>query len=155
MRRTYGVGDAKLTEFGGPITQLIIEYAERHALPLDCETDAVARPRREPRLRKAQRVSAQKNAAFEVFSRGGSLEDAAAASGRARSTAISYLTEWIGTTTPTSVSAWVPDDRYSEIAAAARELGTGSLRAIRDRAGEHCSYDEIHVVIAHLEAGDA
>lgn len=155
MRRVYGVGDAKLTEFGAPVTELIAEYAELHALPLDREAGATAAPRRNERMRKAQKVSAQKNAAFEVFAGRGSIEEAAAASGRARSTALGYLTEWITASRPSSVSAWVPDERYDQIAAAAKEVGTESLRAIRDRAGEHCSYDEIHVVIAHLEAGDA
>ncbi|MHB0968673.1 MAG: DNA helicase RecQ [Thermoanaerobaculia bacterium] len=154
MRRVYGVGDAKLNEFGVPITDLIVDYAERHSLSIDLAAGPAPAPRRSELLRKSQKYSAQKHTAFEVFAAGGSIDEAAAASGRARSTTVGYLAEWIATSRPSSVSVWVPDERYAEISAAAKEIGTDSLRALRDRVGEHCAYDEIHIVVAHLEAGD-
>jgi ATP-dependent DNA helicase RecQ len=94
----------------------------------------------------------RKDLAFELFRGGGSIADAMTRLGVARSTAGEYLLAYIREEKPADVSAWVPDDLYREVAAAAGEVGRDKLKPIYDALGGNVSYDDIKVVLAHQAA---
>ena len=72
---------------------------------------------------------------------------------RARPTVYDYLTEYIRTERPASISTWVADEVYLRVARAAREVGTERLKPIFLALGEKVDYDTIRLVVTHL-AGD-
>ncbi|HVT02012.1 MAG TPA: DNA helicase RecQ [Thermoanaerobaculia bacterium] len=148
MRRIYGVGEAKLEEFGRPVIELITSYCDEKRTTMDLE--ASLEPRRSARPSAPSRVSAQREVALDVFRRGESIEEAMRLTGRARSTVVEYLAQFITEQRPPSIAIWVPDDRYAEIAEAARQCGADRLKPIRDFLGERVSYDDIRLVLAHL-----
>ena len=53
---------------------------------------------------------------------------------------------------PATISAWVADDVYQRVTAAARQVGTERIKPIFLALGEKVPYDDIRLVLAHLEA---
>lgn len=145
LRSLYGIGQAKLEEFGAEIVELVRQYARTSGVALDQPPPKPAALEKEPR-----RVTAAMDHAFSLFANGASLDDVMQSTQRARSTASEYLAEYITTRRPESVAPWVADDRYTTIAAAAQKVGTERLRPIRDELGEEFSWEEIRIVLAHM-----
>ncbi len=149
MRSVTGIGDAKLHMFGQQFFEIVQEQSVARQLARDQFT-VVRAP--EPRLPTVSKPSVQQELAGELFRKGLSLDAVAKQTGRARGTVCEYLAKWIRDERPASVSAWVADDVYQRVVAAARQFGTGYLRPIYVALGEKVSYDEIRVVLAHLQA---
>ena len=92
------------------------------------------------------------NLAFERFAQGDAIEDVMHQTQRSRSWCCDKLCEYIGEERPDSVRAWVADEVYQQVAAAAKKVGTDRLKPIHIELGEKVSYDEIRIVVAHLLA---
>ncbi len=71
--------------------------------------------------------------------------------GRARTTVLDYLGDFIREERPASIAAWVPDQEYGRIASAARQVGTDRLKPIYLALGELVPYDQIRLVVTHLQ----
>ncbi|MFQ5495502.1 MAG: helix-turn-helix domain-containing protein [Phycisphaerae bacterium] len=155
----HGIGDAKLTKFGERFSTEIESYCRAHGLSTDVPVDparsgsdtapddsTAARPTRPP-----QKISRTKQAAFEMFAKGATLDDVMAALARARSTAAGYLNDFIGLTKPTSIETWVSEATYLTVARAADQVGTERLKPIFEHLDEKVPYDDIRLVLTHLE----
>ena len=90
--------------------------------------------------------------AFELFRQGKTLDEVSKRSDRARSTLCEYLCEFIRSERPKSVSAWVGDELYQRIAAAARQAGHEWLKPIFVALGEQVPYEAIRIVVADLKS---
>jgi ATP-dependent DNA helicase RecQ len=152
MHHVYGVGEAKLRDYGQTFLDLIAGHCASHGLTRD---NAQAPPARveEPRKPAAARPNAQRALAFEQFREGAAVEDVMHQTGRARTTVVDYLCEYIREERPRTLRAWVPEAVYDRVAQAARQAGTDRLKPIFLQLGEQVSYDEIRLVLAHLTAG--
>jgi ATP-dependent DNA helicase RecQ len=147
MRLVYGVGDAKLRDVGGQFLQLVEQQCRERSLT----RDNPSRPVRLPEARKpSSRPNPVRDLAFNLFREGAALEDIMHQTGRARNTVVDYLCEYIREARPRSVSAWISNDQYQRIAAAARQVGTGRLKPIFIALGEKVPYDDIRLVVTHL-----
>jgi ATP-dependent DNA helicase RecQ len=151
MRLVYGVGDAKLRDFGHAFWQLVDRHCTDHALSRDNRS---APPRTvEPRRPSSDRPNPQRELAFDFFRRRTPLDEVARQTGRARNTVIEYLCDFLREVRPPpSITAWVSEERYQHIARAARQVGTDRLKPIYLALGEKVPYDEIRLVVAHLLA---
>jgi ATP-dependent DNA helicase RecQ len=149
MRLVYGIGDAKLREYGAPFLNLIDEQARARGLSRDQAHAPPATPTKAP---SSATPSLQKQLAFKLFGEGAAIEDVMHQTGRARGTVSDYLAEFIRDTRPASIAAWIPSDRYDQIAAAVRKVGDERLKPIFIELGEKVPYDEIRWVVAHLAA---
>ncbi len=146
-----GVGAQKLESFAEPFLACIA--TECGAIGLELNTapapPIVTRPSRPASPKK---MNPQKALAFERFSEGDSIEQAAGAIGRALSTTAGYLIEWIERESPRCIDAWVAGEVYQRIAEAIGEEGKPFLRPIHDRLNGEVSYEQIRAVIAHINA---
>jgi ATP-dependent DNA helicase RecQ len=149
MRLVYGIGDAKLRDFGDRFLCVIRDYCQAHGLAQDAG-EAPARP---APADPVDHLRAGAVAAFDLFRQGKSVDEAMAATQRARSTIYSYLNDFIRTERPTDISRWVSEEDYARIATAARQVGTDRLKPIFIRLGEKYSYDLIRLVVTHLTTG--
>jgi ATP-dependent DNA helicase RecQ len=149
MRLVYGIGDAKLREYGNDFLVEIDEHAESRGLSRD---QAPSAPVQATRPTGSATINQQKQLAYKLFREGAAIEDVMHQTGRARATVNDYLAEFIRDTRPTSIAAWVPADRYRLIAAAVNKVGDQRLKPIFIELGEKVSYDEIRLVVAHLAA---
>jgi ATP-dependent DNA helicase RecQ len=145
MRMIYGVGDAKLRDFG----QVFWDTIDQECRARNLSRDAAGSPPavvEEPRAT----LSAQRRMAFDLFAKGAAIESIMQSTGRARSTVFEFLCEYIEQSRPASIAAWIPADLYAHIAKAARQVGMERLRPIFVSLEEKVSYDDIRVVLAHL-----
>ncbi len=148
MRAVYGVGDTKLRDFGPRFLDLIKAHAEAHNLQLDL---ALVPTRTLPAAPEPPRPrSTAAGLAFALFREGAAVEDVMHQLNRARPTVLDYLAEYVRTERPASIAAWVKEDVYARVAAAAREVGTVRLKPIFLALGEKVDYDTIRLVVAHM-----
>jgi ATP-dependent DNA helicase RecQ len=151
MRLIYGVGDVKLRDFGGRFLDRVAAHCRQHGLAQDV-TDT---PRPAPVVAAAPtagRPVPRHVAVFDLFRRGAGLDDAARQTGLKRNTLIDHLVDYVRLERPASISAWVGEDAYRRVAAAARENGTDQPRPLFLALGEKVPYDDVRLVIAHLHA---
>ncbi len=143
-----GVGALKLEQFGERFLAAITAWCAENGVA----TDAAAPSR--PVARPAEDAPSEiRREAFALFAAGTPLDEAAARIGRARSTTLQYLVEWIVRESPPSVSPWVDEAGYATIANAAAELGADRMKPVFDHLGGAYDYEAIRVVMAHLRAG--
>ena len=101
------------------------------------------------------KLSPRHYVAFAQFRDGAVVEDVMHQMSLSRTTIIDYLTLFIRHERPRSIAAWVADPLYRRIAAAARQVGTEKLKPIFLALGEQVPYDDIRLVVAHLQAAPA
>ena len=141
-----GVGERKLADLGKRFLELIATYCRTHNLPLDAATNSRA-PRE--RIRKP---NDPKETAFELFAKGASVEQVTARTGRVPGTTWGYLAEFIQSHRPERLDPWIDSKTYGAVAAAIGRLGAGSLKPIFDLLGGKVPYEQVRIVVAHLNA---
>ena len=87
-----------------------------------------------------------------LFRAGKAIIDVARATGRTERTVTGYLCDYIRAERPPSISRWVSETDYLPIAQAARRLGTDRLKPIFIALDEKFPYEQIQLVVAHLQA---
>ncbi|HLN31863.1 MAG TPA: DNA helicase RecQ [Gemmataceae bacterium] len=149
MRLVYGIGDAKLRDFGGQFLQIINEHSKERALTQDNPAGPLKTP--EPRTTSA-RPNPQRDLAFQLFRKHKSIDEVVRQTYRSQNTVLDYLCEFIREERLTSIREWVVDDVYQRIADAIRQVGGTRLKPIFIALGEEVPYDAIRLVVAHLGA---
>src|SRR5262249_55164984 len=142
-----GIGERKLADLGPRFLEVIKEYCQATGLSLDAATGG--RPRRD-RSRKPPKGA--KAAACGLFTKGGSVEQGAAATDRAPGTVWAYLSEYITKYPSQSVDPWIDPETYRAIAGAAAEVGATYQKPIFDYLNGKVAYEHIRLVLAHLNA---
>jgi len=140
MKRVKGIGDRKLADLG---QRFLVEIRDH------CREEGGTA---QPRLAGAAGATLTRRRAFDLFREGKPVAEVADAIGRALSTTLQYLVEWVQETAPADVSAWVPAERYRRVEAAVNEVGLGLLRPVFEALDGEVPYDDIRVVVAHLRA---
>lgn len=148
LNRIYGIGQAKLREFGRQLVALVAAHVSSSGGSLDSDGVQVITPSR-PRPAKS---SATRDAAHAAFAKGASMDDVVELTGRARSTVAAYLTEFIADTAPASLDPWIDERLYRRVAESADRLGFETLRPIFEDLNQEVSYEEIRIVVTHLAA---
>lgn len=159
LTQVHGIGEAKLTKLGQRLIDEIGDYCRAHGLSTDVATAPIAvarndgagtsRPGRAGRSRATK--SQSKQAAFDMFAKGSSVDEVMVAVARARSTVAEYLSEFIATAAPASIERWVDEATYTAVARAAAGLEADRLKPIYERLEGRISYDEIRLVVTHLK----
>ena len=141
-----GVGERKLADLGQRFLELIATHCRANGLPLDAALGS--RPRRE-RIRKPNDA---KETAFELFANGASVEQVTTRTGRTVGTTWGYLAEFIQNHRPEGLEPWIDPKTYRAIADAVKDVGTGYLQPVFERLGGRVPYEQIRLVVAHLNA---
>ena len=141
-----GIGQQKVEAYGEAFLACIAAFvAGTGAQPVDLPPTAPRRPRPE--------AGASARATLELFNRGQSLAEVAAARGLAMTTVENHLAQAIEAGEPVDLARLVSPERRAAIEAALDELGEDSmLRPIMDFLGDGFTYAEIKVVRATLSA---
>ena len=141
-----GVGAHKLADTGPRVLEHIATYCRAHTLSLDA---TIGSPPRPPSGGARSETRAM---AFELFAKGTSVEQVATATSRALSTTGGYLAEFIALHRPQRLDSWIDPPTYDTIAAAVKEVGTAYLKPIFEHLEGKVSYEQIRMVVAHLNA---
>ncbi len=146
MRLVYGVGDAKLSDYGRTVLTKILSFCRDAGLSMDQAARAV---RREQPTKVAV-PTGTKALAFNLFKEKAAIEDVMHQSGRSYSTVMDYLADFIRQEKPQDISEWVANDVYAQVAAEAKKVGLDRLKPIFVALGEKIPYDQIRLVVAYL-----
>jgi ATP-dependent DNA helicase RecQ len=146
LRLVYGIGDAKMQEFGDRLLTRLKAYCADKNLPMDQASRSTKRV--EPA--KSAAVTGTKATAYELFRTGAAVEDVMHQTSRSHSTIMDYLADYIRQENVADISPWVPADVYAQVADAARAAGTNRLKPIFVALGEKIPYDVIRLVVTHL-----
>jgi len=146
FRRVKGIGEAKQREFGETLIGVISAYCDEHGLARNnFRTAGIVKP-------KSTMLNAGKQKAFDLFERGCTIEETASAIGRAVSTTLGYLVEFVNDRKPASVDPWVDARTYQRVMETARSSDTGLLKPIFEAMGGEVPYEQIRVVLSHAAA---
>ena len=149
MRHISGVGDVKLRDFADRFLPLIADRCRERDLPMDVTTRPTALPQR---ARPVDKLPVRGQAAFELFRKNTTIADVMRRLNYARSTVVEYLAEYIRVERPKSIAPWVPQGIVQDVTAAVRQVGGDRLKPIFLALGEKVPYDDIRLVLAHLQS---
>ncbi|MEM9186923.1 MAG: DNA helicase RecQ [Planctomycetota bacterium] len=151
-----GVGQKKLAEYGEAFVEAVVGYCEANAIGLDAVTDAS--PGRHPGEGAGRSTpgayapdagggpNASALAAFKFFREGQSIEETASAMGRARSTVVGYLNQYLRQEQVGDPAPWVDASTARRVEDAIDEVGLKGLKPIYEQLGGEVDYDAIRVV---------
>jgi ATP-dependent DNA helicase RecQ len=140
MRRVSGVGDLKLRDFGPRFLPLIKKHVSEFPEP-----ERTGAPPTEMARNPRQAVY------FQMFADKAPLDEICRRTGYTRGTIVRHLCEYIELSRPESIREWVSDATYARISRMAVQVGSNSLRPIFEALGEKDSYDDIRLVLTHLQ----
>jgi ATP-dependent DNA helicase RecQ len=145
----HGIGEKKAAEYGVDFLEAIGDYCREHNVPQDTlDVPAEQSAERKPVLEFT--ASGAKRRACELLLQGQSIDQVCQAVGRARSTVSEYLAEVIASQGISDPTAWLDEDRFARIRAAAKEHGGERLKPIFEALGGEVPYDEIRIGLACL-----
>ncbi|MFN0053191.1 MAG: DNA helicase RecQ [Planctomycetales bacterium] len=149
MRMVYGIGDAKLRDYGAAVLELLNDQCHERDLSRDNAAGPVPAPSESPAA--PRKLSAGAHQAAQLFRQGMSIEQAMQSLGRARSTTCEYLSDYIRQERPASIATWVPDAVYQQVAQVVGQIGPYPMKPIFAALEEKVPYDIIRLVISHLQ----
>ena len=140
-----GIGEQKRQSLGEAVLSVIADYCQEFNVEQDIDIGAI-KIYRPPPVRSGPTASAM--AAFPLFRAGRSVDEVAEQLGRAESTTLGYMVDWIEAESISDPSPWVDEATAAKIRDAAVEVGDRYLRPIREHLGEDVSYESIKIVLA-------
>ncbi len=150
MNAVYGIGDAKLQEYGPAIVELISTWCSEAEVSVN-QAGQQSSELRKPVKQSGGGWTGQAGAASKAFAAGASIDEVVESTGRTRQTVIDYLCRHIEAT-DAPIERWVDADTIARVTTAAAEAGLARLRPIRDLTGDDVSWDEIRIVLARLNS---
>jgi ATP-dependent DNA helicase RecQ len=148
-----GVGQQKRADYGEMFLQTIADYCQANSLPMDCEPAASA-PAAGPAPRSTPGPNAAATIAFPHFRRGATVEEVMQHMGRARSTVLGYLVQYIQFERIFDASPWLDPAVFSRVESAIEAVGAAGLKPIFEHLNREVPYDEIRIAAACLANRD-
>jgi ATP-dependent DNA helicase RecQ len=145
----HGIGEKKAADYGAEFLAAIAKYCEEHSLPQDVDAPPILQREERP-AGLEHTASSAKRLAFELFRQGQSIDVVAAAVGRARSTTTGYLADFVVSEGISDASAWIDDELFARIRAAAAQHGGERLRPLFEALGGEVDYDLLRIATACL-----
>ncbi len=151
--KVKGVGQKKLESFGARFLAAIAQHGERHGV--EATAAAPREPVATPDIAHEDgpvRAAARAEAAA-LFRAGTGIDDCVSQLGRAMSTVVGYLVEWIAQERPASIAPWVAPALQARVEQAMRDSEDGRLKPVFEALGGDVPYEVLRIVGAHLRAG--
>jgi ATP-dependent DNA helicase RecQ len=155
MRLIYGVGEAKLRDFGERFLTAIRTHCAKKGIAQDVRVARVQQQELLPRGEASAptRLSPRQQELFVLFREKLVVEDVMHQTSLARGTVCDYLAGFIRLERPASLEPWVDEDTYKVVSAAIAEVGADKLKPIFVKLEEKVPYDVIRLVVAHVQGG--
>jgi ATP-dependent DNA helicase RecQ len=149
MRSISGIGEARLATLGPALLTVIRDSCAKSGASFDAPAPPAV-PTRQPKTATPGRIQA-----YDAFRRGAPIDDVMNLTGRARSTIVGYLADFIITEHPDTIDRWIGREQFEAITPVIARLGTERLKPIYDEFEGRIAYDTIRLVVAHVAARSA
>jgi ATP-dependent DNA helicase RecQ len=149
LRAAHGIGEKKCAEYGADLLAEIARYCRQAGVGQDVDP-APATPVATARRSKERAPGGARLKAFELFAKGQSFADVRQATGRAASTVIEYLVDYIEREGRQNPEPWVDASLFGRIRSAAERLETGRLKPIFEALDGTVEFDQIRIALACL-----
>ena len=145
----YGIGEAKLREYGDDLLEAISDHCRRTGLSSDLKPapKVQVRPNPVPVLTPTTMANY-----FERFRRGETVEQVCNATGHTDGTIWKYLGLYFSEETPDSIARWITPEAQALVLAKQAELKTDRLKPIFEGLGEQVSYNMIRGTLTYAKA---
>ncbi len=144
MRAVYGVGDAKLRDFGARFLAAIAEHCRTHGLGLD--------PGSLPFRSGAAPSSTPGPTALDLYRQRRPIAEVMRRLNLNRAAAVDALLDFIRRERPASLDAWVEAGVRQKVLAAARVTGSGRPEPLARFLGDEVALEDVRLVLAHVQA---
>jgi ATP-dependent DNA helicase RecQ len=135
LRQVPGFGRKKIETFGEQILEALRRFREgARALTSDAK---ISRPAEETLC---------------LLNQGRTFEEIAQVRGRRVQTVISLVAEMIERGDAQFQTTWFPPEKYAQIAAVCRRLGSDRLKPIKEALAPDVTYEEIKLIAAHVRS---
>jgi ATP-dependent DNA helicase RecQ len=153
FRKVHGVGQQKSDQYSAIFTAEIAKYCAAHQVATDVPIAEDAAPVIALEAFTAAGKSSSQSAAEALFRQGQSIDDVVKQTGRARSTVVGYLAEFLEEQGQLTPEPWLDNETFATIAAAAKVMGTERLKPIFDQLNGAYQYDQIRLAVACVKNG--
>ena len=158
LMKIKGFGRVKTKSYGQDFIDIIKEYCDENGIapqervmPFSPKTNGDTKDKDKPK-REKRRKGKSLEESLELFRRGMSVDEVAAAKGLARSTIMGHLQRLVRTG-EVQARDHVAEDKYHAAQEALAESGdTASLSSVYEALGGSLTYDELRLVRAQMEA---
>ncbi|SFI45930.1 DNA helicase RecQ [Planctomicrobium piriforme] len=137
-----GIGLKKADDFGERILLLLRNYCVQHDIGMNMKPEASARPKTSAAPTRAALE------AFPLFEQELTLNEITERLGKASSTVLDYLSQYVEHKQIGSAAAWLPPDVIQRIEAAIDAVGMDRLKPIFVQLNEEVDYGSIKIVCA-------
>ena len=153
MLAVPGVGQKRATEYGPEFLQAIADHCRTHGVAADALGDGppTAAGSGDKSVSPIDgSISGIKRRACERFLQGQSVEEVCQALNRAPSTVHGYLIEFIASQGISDPTAWISEEQFAKIRAAAKGSTDQRLKPIYEALGGAATYEQIRIALACL-----
>ncbi len=144
FRLILGVSQQKLGDYGHRFLEAIKQYCQSTGVVMDFKPT--------PPVAKTVNLTAGALESFPFFEQSLSVEDVAKKTGKAVSTTLRYLGQFIEHNHVTDSSPWVEAATADSITTAIDKVGTDALKPIFVELNEQVPYDQIRIVLSCVKA---
>jgi ATP-dependent DNA helicase RecQ len=148
LHQVHGIGEKKAADYGRELLELLAEYCEEQGLARDVQSGPAVAPL-EPSESRSPNASRQR--AWLLFGQGQSVDHVAAEIGRARSTTMQYLAEYLAKEQVVDPAPWVDEATFARVRSVWLEQEDARLRPIYEALGEKVDYERIRIAVACLK----
>jgi ATP-dependent DNA helicase RecQ len=150
LRAIHGIGEKKCADYGAELLAEIAGYCRRAGVKLDVNSGNGSKPAPAASPAKDGLPGGTRRQAFELFARGKSLVDVRQVTGRASSTVIEYLVDYIGREGVRDPVPWIDSTLFGRIQSIAEKVESGRLKPIFEALDGTVDYDHIRIAMACL-----
>jgi len=147
LRQVHGIGEKKAADYGQELLEQLSAYCDEQGVAANVKASAET-PTAPVEVRSPSAVQQQ---AWALFAKGTSVDETASALGRARSTTLQYLADYLASEQITDPSAWVDEETFQRIRSVWLEQEDARLRPIHEALGGQVDYDQIRIAVTCLK----
>jgi ATP-dependent DNA helicase RecQ len=150
--RVHGVGQAKCEQYGEVFLTAIGEHCLEKSLAMDIEPPEATLRSPSPMESGSRTLQAVlvRERANSLFAEGRSVDEIAQSIGRASSTTMQYLLEYVQREQLDTPYPWVDEKTFARVAETVGQVGAERLKPIFDQLGGSVSYNLIRICVACL-----
>lgn len=149
LKQINGMGTTKVSHYGQEILEIIRTFVLETGIE---KQDVLFKPEKEKKSSKeakAEKVDS-KQVSFDLYKAGKKIDEIAQERSMAATTIEGHLAHFVGTG-ELDVSLFVTDKKLEQIGAYFKQSESKSLSAAREALGEAYSYQELRMVLKHLD----